>query len=107
MVDELAWPGWKKPGWRARMSSKGQHPTLTFASLNVNGLRDRGKRLALFSGLRGRVDGVDVLMLRKPTMAPCSKWMIGYMRGVGLVDRGRGGRHGVLVQVHLVVLLCW
>jgi len=47
------------------MSSKGQHPTLTFASLNVNGLRDRGKRLALFSGLRGRVDGVDVLMLQE------------------------------------------
>ena len=40
-------------------------------------------------------------------MAPCSKWVIGCMRGVGLVDRGRGGRHGVLVQVHLVVLLCW
>ena len=47
------------------MSSKGQHPTLTFASLNVNGLRDRGKRLALFGGLRGRVDGVDVLMLQE------------------------------------------
>jgi len=47
------------------MGVSSTHPTLTFASLNVNGLGERGKRLALFGGLQRRVDGVDVMLLQE------------------------------------------
>ena len=60
------------------MGLLGTHPTLNFASLNVNGLSDRGKRLALFGGLQGRVDGVDVLLLQEThhgSMQQAETWM--------------------------------
>ena len=72
------------------MSSHARTPTLTVASLNVNGLNNAGKRHAMFKALQDHIDGADVLCLQEthcPSLQAAQQWTV-EGAGPGLPFRG-------------------